>query len=184
MLGSLTLYRRLLLENVFSKAHLRSWMPFSRVQPDLATLPSFGHGIAGILAGTTVSFIAAPVEHIKARLQVQYAADKSKRMYSGPIDCLRKIVGGSVNRALNNWLIHLAVGHTRHPRCLPRSLGYSLVPFLFLLLVGLLRRLHPPLETEHQHVCPGHQLLGGGPLRPGLLAHFLSLRRGQTTVDD
>jgi hypothetical protein len=44
------------------------------------------------MAGTTVSFIAAPVEHIKARLQVQYAADKTKRMYSGPIDCLRKIV--------------------------------------------------------------------------------------------
>jgi solute carrier family 25 carnitine/acylcarnitine transporter 20/29 len=91
MLGSLTLYRRLLLENVFSKPHLRQWIPFSR-STDLTTLPSFGHGIAGILAGTTVSFIAAPVEHIKARLQVQYAADKSKRMYSGPIDCLRKLV--------------------------------------------------------------------------------------------
>lgn len=44
------------------------------------------------MAGTTVSFIAAPVEHIKARLQVQYAADKSKRMYRGPIDCLSKMV--------------------------------------------------------------------------------------------
>jgi len=95
MLGSLTLYRRLLLENVFSKSHLRPYLPFCRSQPDLKTLPSFGHGIAGILAGTTVSFIAAPVEHIKARLQVQYAADKTKRMYSGPIDCLRKIVCSS-----------------------------------------------------------------------------------------
>lgn len=95
MLGSLTLYRRLLLENVFSKPHLRSYLPFSRYQPDLATLPSFGHGIAGIMAGTTVSFIAAPVEHIKARLQVQYAADKSQRMYSGPIDCLRKMVSAN-----------------------------------------------------------------------------------------
>lgn len=92
MLGSLTLYRRLLLENVFSKPESRPWIPFTRSQPDLATLPSFGHGVAGIMAGTTVSFIAAPVEHIKARLQVQYAADKSKRMYSGPVDCLRKIV--------------------------------------------------------------------------------------------
>lgn len=92
MLGSLTLYKRLLLENVFSKPELRKWVPFSRGQPDLGTLPSFGHGIAGIMAGTTVSFIAAPVEHIKARLQVQYAADKSQRMYSGPIDCLRKLV--------------------------------------------------------------------------------------------
>lgn len=92
MLGSLTLYRRLLLENVFSKPHIRPYLPFKRYQPDPSILPSFGHGLAGIMAGTTVSFIAAPVEHIKARLQVQYAADKSKRMYSGPIDCLSKMV--------------------------------------------------------------------------------------------
>lgn len=91
MLGSLTLYRRLLLENVFSKPNIRPYLPFCGRQ-DLTILPSFGHGIAGIMAGTTVSFIAAPVEHIKARLQVQYAADKTKRLYSGPIDCLVKMV--------------------------------------------------------------------------------------------
>lgn len=94
MLGSLTFYRRILLENVYSKPHMRAWLPFSG-QTDMATLPSFGHGIAGVMAGTTVSFIAAPVEHIKARLQIQYAADKSKRLYSGPIDCLRRIVSAS-----------------------------------------------------------------------------------------
>lgn len=58
-------------------------------------LPTVGHGLAGVLAGATVSFIAAPVEHIKARLQVQYAADKSNRLYSGPIDCVKKIVRDS-----------------------------------------------------------------------------------------
>lgn len=67
-------------------------MPLMGNQTDLRTLPSFGHGIAGIMAGTTVSFIATPVEHIKARLQIQYAADKSSRLYSGPIDCLSKLV--------------------------------------------------------------------------------------------
>ncbi|KAL2793882.1 Anp1-domain-containing protein [Aspergillus keveii] len=92
MLGSLTLYRRLLLENVFSKPSIRAITPFAKYQSDHHTLPSFGHGIAGIMAGTTVSFIAAPVEHVKARLQIQYAADKSKRLYSGPIDCIRKIL--------------------------------------------------------------------------------------------
>ncbi|EED19721.1 mitochondrial carrier protein, putative [Talaromyces stipitatus ATCC 10500] len=92
MLGSLTLYRRLLLENVFSNPQLRKAIPFTSSQRDLNTLPSFGHGIAGIMAGCTVSFIAAPVEHIKARLQVQYAADKKQRMYTGPIDCSRKIL--------------------------------------------------------------------------------------------
>lgn len=91
MLGSLTLYRRLLLENVFSNPHFRPYIPFCGRQY-LTILPIFGHGIAGIMAGTTVSFIAAPVEHVKARLQVQYAADKTKRMYSGPIDCLRRMV--------------------------------------------------------------------------------------------
>ncbi|PCG90340.1 Anp1 [Penicillium occitanis (nom. inval.)] len=92
MLGSLTLYKRLLLENVFSNPQLRNAIPFTSSQRDLHTLPSFGHGIAGIMAGCTVSFIAAPVEHVKARLQIQYAADKKQRMYSGPIDCSKKIL--------------------------------------------------------------------------------------------
>ena len=85
MLGSLSVYRRLMAENVF---HASSWAPGS-TKPN--TLSPVGHGIAGIMAGSTVSFIAAPVEHIKARLQVQYAAQKSERLYSGPIDCLTKI---------------------------------------------------------------------------------------------
>ncbi|KAI1443483.1 mitochondrial carrier [Annulohypoxylon stygium] len=105
MLGSLTVYRRLLAENVFYR-HLTphpSSMP-SNVKPEkegpiaatshaAAHLPSYGHGLAGIMAGSTVSFIAAPVEHIKARLQIQYSAKKSERLYSGPVDCLRKIYG-------------------------------------------------------------------------------------------
>jgi solute carrier family 25 (mitochondrial carnitine/acylcarnitine transporter), member 20/29 len=89
MLGSLTVYRRLLLENVFSRPGLRR--NDSSAPPKL---PAIGHAMAGILAGWTVSFIAAPVEHVKARLQVQYAAEKSKRMYSGPIDCARKLLKG------------------------------------------------------------------------------------------
>jgi solute carrier family 25 carnitine/acylcarnitine transporter 20/29 len=43
------------------------------------------------MAGATVSMIAAPVEHVKARLQIQYAANKAERMYSGPVDCVQKI---------------------------------------------------------------------------------------------
>lgn len=86
MLGSLTLYRRLLNENVFNRqAHLEYVEPLPR-------LPVLGHATAGVLAGATVSFIAAPVEHVKARLQVQYQADKSKRLYSGPLDCTKKLV--------------------------------------------------------------------------------------------
>ena len=76
MLGSLSVYRRVVREQLF---------------PSAAALPAHGHGIAGVLAGATVSFVAAPVEHVKARLQIQYAARKRDRLYSGPVDCLRKV---------------------------------------------------------------------------------------------
>ncbi|KAK0752547.1 carrier protein YMC2 [Schizothecium vesticola] len=78
MLGSLTVYRRLLHTHVFDDG-------------DGRPLPTYGHGLAGVLAGATVSFVAAPVEHVKARLQVQYAADKSGRLYAGPVDCVRRV---------------------------------------------------------------------------------------------
>ncbi|KAI0468096.1 carrier protein YMC2 [Xylaria cf. heliscus] len=100
MLGSLTIYRRLLAEHVFvpTTPPLPLLTPPSSNAPEprphpnpVAHLPSVGHGIAGILAGSTVSFIAAPVEHIKARLQIQYSAHKAERLYTGPIDCVRKI---------------------------------------------------------------------------------------------
>ena len=89
LMGSMTLYRRLLNENVFNKVHYNSTSrTWDSSQPKL---PVLGHAMAGMMAGWTVSFIAAPVEHIKARLQVQYAASKSERLYKGPFDCTRKI---------------------------------------------------------------------------------------------
>jgi solute carrier family 25 carnitine/acylcarnitine transporter 20/29 len=84
MLGSLTVYRRLLRDNLFNP-------PWHPLHDPARPLPSHGHGLAGILAGATVSLIAAPVEHIKARLQIQYSAKKEGRLYSGPIDALKKI---------------------------------------------------------------------------------------------
>ena len=90
MLGSLTIYRKFLLHNVFANPTFRPHTPVSELEN--MKLPTVGHGIAGIFAGWTVSFIACPVEHVKARLQVQYAAKKSERFYSGPIDCARKLL--------------------------------------------------------------------------------------------
>jgi hypothetical protein len=51
-------------------------------------------GVAGVMAGWTVSLIAAPVEHVKARLQVQYNArgNREGMKYKGPIDCIKKLV--------------------------------------------------------------------------------------------
>jgi solute carrier family 25 (mitochondrial carnitine/acylcarnitine transporter), member 20/29 len=73
MLGSLHTYRR--------------WISYVTGEERLSL---FGHGIAGAMAGFTVSFVAAPIEHVKARLQVQYSA--KDRVYTGPIDAYRKIV--------------------------------------------------------------------------------------------
>jgi solute carrier family 25 carnitine/acylcarnitine transporter 20/29 len=86
MLGSLTNYRRLLKDHAFAPK-----LPDGRADPAYQ-LPALGHGIAGMFAGWTVSFVACPVEHIKARLQIQYAAQKAQRLYSGPLDCTAKIV--------------------------------------------------------------------------------------------
>ncbi|KAF2102686.1 mitochondrial carnitine/acylcarnitine carrier protein [Rhizodiscina lignyota] len=88
MLGSLTVYRGLLNDNFFNPLHA----PRPTANAGDRKMPAVGHGIAGMMAGWTVSFIAAPFEHVKARLQIQYAADKSKRLYSGPIDCTRKLL--------------------------------------------------------------------------------------------
>lgn len=55
-------------------------------------LSLFQHGLAGLAGGLTVSFVATPVEQIKARLQVQYDTAAGVKTYSGPIDCIRKVV--------------------------------------------------------------------------------------------
>lgn len=74
MLGSLHLYRRLVKEHLY---------------PDEKKLPLAGHVLAGLGSGLTVSFVAAPIEQFKARLQVQY--DAKLRVYSGPVDVARKL---------------------------------------------------------------------------------------------
>lgn len=75
MLGSLHNYRRC----------MKDWVYY-----DHAELPFTGKCIAGILSGWTVSFVAAPIEHVKARLQVQY--DASTKLYTGPINCAMTLI--------------------------------------------------------------------------------------------
>ncbi|KAL5119655.1 hypothetical protein ACEQ8H_002501 [Pleosporales sp. CAS-2024a] len=96
MLGSLSVYRRVLNDNVFH--------PRTSADGEQGKLPVLGHAAAGTMAGWTVSFIAAPVEHIKARLQIQYAVDKSQRLYSGPIDCFTNIYRGHGFRGVYHGL--------------------------------------------------------------------------------
>ena len=114
MLGSLTWYRRLLNENVFRPLRARSNHQANRWDDneDDAKLPVLGHAIAGTMAGWTVSFLAAPIEHVKARLQVQYQANKADRPYSGPIDCSRKILAQHGVRGLYHGLFATLVFRT------------------------------------------------------------------------
>ncbi|RKF53381.1 Mitochondrial substrate carrier family protein L [Erysiphe neolycopersici] len=89
LMGTLTFYRSLLKRTLFAPKQMTDFSLSSSVAPPSHKLPSVGHGIAGLLAGISVSFFAAPIEHIKARLQIQYS--KTNRCYTGPIDCIQKI---------------------------------------------------------------------------------------------
>lgn len=175
MLGSLSVYRRVLNDNIFNPRRIGAI--------EQGRLPVVGHAMAGMMAGWTVSFIAGPVEHIKARLQVQYAAEKSKRLYSGPIDCLKKTVKSPsiLLQALSHGLI---VPQPRCARRLPRSLCNTPLPDLLLFLVGYLRHLHASLQETHQPLYTSHQFLGRWPFRTDLLDHVLSIRRCQTARHD
>jgi solute carrier family 25 carnitine/acylcarnitine transporter 20/29 len=64
MLGSLTFYRKLLNERVFQPMHETRAAAGVYAVPADKTLPTIGHAIAGVMAGSTVSFIAAPVEQV------------------------------------------------------------------------------------------------------------------------
>ncbi|KAL2053969.1 hypothetical protein ABVK25_005898 [Lepraria finkii] len=165
MLGSLTFYRRILHENVFSSP---SFIALTRAsihkicsaEEEAATkLPTIGHAIAGVMAGATVSFIAAPVEHIKARLQVQYAANKSQRLYKGPIDCSKKILR-----------VHGIAG-------IYHGLSATLVfRSFFFFWWGFLRRLHSPSFHLYESLNPCYKLLGRWPLGSGFLAYLIPFR--------
>lgn len=169
MLGSLTLYRRLLQEHVFA--------PRQRDQKQEQKLPWYGHGIAGLGAGSTVSFIAAPVEHLKARLQIQYAAKKKDRLYSGPLDCAKKIVSefayippitSDINR-------QQPVPCSRRQRSLSRPLLNASLPLVLLLLVGFIRSLHDGIQEAYRPIDPFHKFLGGRLVRPDFLVDVVSL---------
>jgi hypothetical protein len=134
MLGSLHTYRR--------------WLKTVSGQETLSLL---NHGIAGAGAGFTVSFVAAPIEHVKvhiftrqltqARLQVQYSS--KDRIYSGPLDAYKKIVRcilvatDLVSLSRNSRNLYWFVLHNHVPNRLLRLVVhlrtiYSFVPEVFL----------------------------------------------------
>jgi solute carrier family 25 carnitine/acylcarnitine transporter 20/29 len=58
--------------------------------PHLHPTLSYGQFYAsGAFAGVTNTFLSAPIEHIRIRLQTQ--PHGANRLYNGPIDCIRKL---------------------------------------------------------------------------------------------
>lgn len=118
MLGSLTLYRRLLNTHVFNPSTPESSRSLAATNPSESThtpapkLPTLGHALAGMFAGWTVSFVAAPVEQIKARLQIQYSSNHAQRLYHGPVDCAQKLVARHGLRALFHGLLATMIFRT------------------------------------------------------------------------
>jgi len=62
--------------------------PYSN-KPRLTLL---GHGIAGLMAGSTSALVSTPIEMLKARLQLQTQRSASDRQFKGPIDAAKQIV--------------------------------------------------------------------------------------------
>jgi solute carrier family 25 (mitochondrial carnitine/acylcarnitine transporter), member 20/29 len=107
MLGSLTLYRRLLLQHAFTDP--TPYAGYRSVRGVSERLPALGHACAGALAGWTVSIVACPIDQVKGRLQVQYAADKSQRFYRGPVDCASRLIRSHGVRGLYHGLYATAI---------------------------------------------------------------------------
>ncbi|KAI9844887.1 MAG: hypothetical protein M1837_005173 [Sclerophora amabilis] len=74
----------------------------ARTQPQLPPTLSYPQLYAsGALAGLTNTIFSSPIEHVRIRLQTQ-PHDPARRLYTGPLDCVRKlsssspaVVGGS-----------------------------------------------------------------------------------------
>lgn len=178
MLGSLNVYRRVLNDHVFNP---RRDYPSDSLRPKL---PLVGHGVAGIFAGWTVSFIAGPVEHIKARLQVQYQAEKAQRLYSGPIDCVKKIVRQYTAMSMSFVILMITVSSSRYKGCISWSVRHPSLPHFFLFLVGLLRYLFSSPCEQHFALYTYDQFLGRWTLSTNLLDDVVSIRRCQTAYHD
>lgn len=54
-------------------------------------LPLHQYYLCGLTGGVVNSFLAAPIEHVRIRLQTQTTVG-SKREYLGPVDCIKKLV--------------------------------------------------------------------------------------------
>lgn len=55
----------------------------------ILTLPQYY--VCGVAGGLTNSLLAAPIEHVRIRLQTQTVSANSKALYKGPLDCIKQL---------------------------------------------------------------------------------------------
>lgn len=88
---------------LMDSVHMGARMNILMALKDVDKSPSLlDHCLAGMGAGLVLSFVATPIEVVKARLQIQYSEKTS--LYKGPIDCVRKLYGENGIRGLYKGL--------------------------------------------------------------------------------
>ena len=77
-----------------AKRQLGPYFLSSSSAASAATPPLQFIAVCGGIAGGANALVAAPIELVRNRLQVQYhsSADKAQALYRGPIDCIRKTI--------------------------------------------------------------------------------------------
>eukprot|EP00761_Pharyngomonas_kirbyi_P003337 gb/GECH01003341.1/.p1 GENE.gb/GECH01003341.1/~~gb/GECH01003341.1/.p1 ORF type:complete len:331 (+),score=89.64 gb/GECH01003341.1/:1-993(+) len=93
LFGTMHLVQDLMIKSSSSSKELSSSSSLS----DSLSIPQVM--FAGLITGGAVSVVVTPIEQIKARLQVQYSVKNAPQLYSGPIDCLSKLIK-------NNGMFH------------------------------------------------------------------------------
>ncbi len=83
----------------------RAQLKQGQTEEHFSTLSLMQIGISGAAVGVVAGVILAPVELIKVKLQVQTNALGDERRYTGPIDCLKKIVKTDGLKGLSRGLV-------------------------------------------------------------------------------
>ena len=159
MLGSLTLYRRLLNEHVWQPMRAR---PENKIRWESETerkrLPIFG---------------ACGCRHVSwldGKLHCS-ASGTCESAFAGPI-CFHESTA-PIHRT--HRLLEEIDREPRHPESLARPRSNAAISDGVLFLVGFLRPFHSPFAKEYTALDTGGELLGGGTECAGFLAHDVSL---------
>jgi len=109
---------------------------------------------AAVLSGAMISVIVAPMEGVKARLQVQYNQVGVPAKYKGPFDCARQLIAteGLRKGLYRGWL----------PTCLSRASNYSYFGGYYLMMQLLGAGEQVKDENGKKKLSPLASIVAGG----------------------